>query len=183
MSQYQLNKLLRSYFMEFILFRLLQLVRREINIFESLRLCLAQQRELIAEGNANNVVNMIDDGRHLLNQIAMIERDKQEEMTELASFLKIRPENLSLSRILKHIDSNDNDSVQLIIELKNELIKLLEEKRNKANKNKRFSLDASRGSKPKIRVIEQINNFILLTANDLAFDSEKQQPEIKIVDA
>ncbi|MBN1349150.1 flagellar export chaperone FlgN [candidate division KSB1 bacterium] len=125
--------------MELILFRLLQLLKRELRTFGTLESCLAQQHQLIADGNSKSILQILENEKRLIDEICMIERDKQEEMTDLAQLVDISTQNLTLTKLLQQVEPHDKRSCGIIHSLKSEMLHLLEALKATPQKHKRYS--------------------------------------------
>lgn len=167
--------------MKFVLFRLIQLLKRETETIDLLSRCFAQKRELLFDGNATGTLAIIENEKRLINEISMIERDKQEEIAELADALNIQHQSLSLSKVLQYIKHSNQSSAQVLIGLINEIFWLLEKFRpSKASHNKRLRMNAAETIRTNIRAIDYFNHIV--PAYHSAAITKDVQPEIKIVD-
>jgi len=138
--------------MEFILFRIFHLLKREFETMDSLSRCLLQQRQMIALGNISAPLLLIETERELINEICMIERDRQEEMQAFARKAGVQEPNYTLLTLLESIQSDDDICTALLTGIKRE-IKGWMQKPRKADLKKRT------GYAPKIHRHPRYNDF------------------------
>ena len=75
--------------MEFLLFRMLRLIDREIQLYENLHTCLSRQSDNILEGNVMDLMVDMIEQNEIMSTISDIESDVKEDTVELCSQLKI----------------------------------------------------------------------------------------------
>lgn len=75
--------------MEFLIFRMLRLIDREINMYENLFRCLSKQHNNILEGKVLDLMLDMTEQNEIMSTISNIEKDIKEDTVELCSALNI----------------------------------------------------------------------------------------------
>jgi len=91
--------------MEYVIFRLLRLMNREIEMYENLYTCISNQHDNIIKGEVLDLLGNINEQDTTLDKISDIERDIKEELDELNHLLKIDCDKPTISLIIKSLDS------------------------------------------------------------------------------
>ena len=91
--------------MEYIIFRLLRLIGREIEMYEDLYSCLSTQHDKILRGDVLDLLENITDQDDMLNVISDIERDIKEEIFELSNLLKIKTDEPNINDIVEALSN------------------------------------------------------------------------------
>ena len=90
--------------MEYVIFRLLRLMGREIEMYENLYNCLSSQHDKILCGEVLDLLSNISDQDEILTTITDVERDIKEELCELNLLLHIDSPKPTITDVVKILD-------------------------------------------------------------------------------
>lgn len=87
--------------MEYLIFRILRLIDREIEMYDKLNVCLTKQHDNIVNGNIMDLIMDMIEQREIGSIISDIENDIKEEIIELAHILNVYSENPNITVIVE----------------------------------------------------------------------------------
>jgi len=111
--------------MEFILYRLIQLSKRELQIIEELCSILCAQGRHLNSGQFINEINVVIKEKRLWSEIQEIKRDQEDEYFQLAQHLKVEKYQPSYKPLLEQIQLQTPDSNHLVQALCEDLLVLI----------------------------------------------------------
>ncbi|MBN2090275.1 hypothetical protein JW964_11745 [candidate division KSB1 bacterium] len=150
--------------MEFILFRLIQLMKRELLILDELQTCFSNSQAGFTAKNSTGNSECTRRPVQLILEIQQLELDKKEECLTIAKKLKLPLLDWSLCRLLKEVNQVMDHSNFLLVSLYNDLIALIRTTKNKNSSLQKYLYNHSFiPSSRKIAVIpdEKDNNWMV----------------------
>jgi hypothetical protein len=87
--------------MEYIIFRMLRLIDREIDMYEQLFSCMVKQHDNIINGKVLDLLVDMLEQKEILMITSNIETDIKEEITDLARHLKLRTKCLNITIVVE----------------------------------------------------------------------------------
>ncbi|MBN2013464.1 hypothetical protein JW960_29305 [candidate division KSB1 bacterium] len=87
--------------MEFLLFRMLRLIDREINLYEKLYNCLQKQHDNIVEGNVLDLMVDMIEQNEIMSAISDIECDLKEDTVDLCGQLQIFSKEPNITMVVE----------------------------------------------------------------------------------
>lgn len=83
--------------MEYIVFRTLRMIEREISLYRDLYACMCNQQKMILQGDILDLLVAMVEQKELTSEIRMVEYDVMEELADLAVLFGMElPENKEL---------------------------------------------------------------------------------------
>jgi hypothetical protein len=119
--------------MEFILFRLIQLMKRELLVLDEIQACFANPQRVSPEQNEKMVKNCTRHPEQLIHEIQQLELDKKEECRTIAKKLNLPLADWTLCRLLIEYNQMMDRSNNLLIALYNDLMALIKSARFKTH--------------------------------------------------
>lgn len=86
--------------MEFLIFRMLRLIDREIEMYENLYTCLNKQHANILEGKVLDLMVDMIEQNEIMTIISDIEKDIKDDTVDLCSILKIFSKELNITVVV-----------------------------------------------------------------------------------
>ncbi len=129
--------------MEFILFRLIQLMKRELLILDELQTCFNRPQACFAPKNVTGNGMGTQQPDRLVLEIQQLEFDKKEECLLIAKKLKLSLVDWSLYSLLKKVNAVMDHSNFLLVSLYQDLLALLKTAKTKNASLQKYLHDLS----------------------------------------
>ncbi|MFZ5519412.1 MAG: hypothetical protein ACOY90_22455 [Candidatus Zhuqueibacterota bacterium] len=103
--------------MEYIVFRTMRMIEREISLYRDLYACLCNQQQLIIRRDILDLLMVMVEQKELTSEIRLVENDIMEELKEMAIFLAIDlPANkeLSINEVVTSLQENYKELAEMI---------------------------------------------------------------------
>ncbi|MBD3290118.1 hypothetical protein GF337_15025, partial [candidate division KSB1 bacterium] len=89
--------------MEYVLFRILRLIDKEIKLYEDLYNCLIQQNIALKNVNINNLLTDHIEQKAAVLEITQIETDVRKEIVEMSNLLKLNTKQPNITMIVEKL--------------------------------------------------------------------------------
>jgi len=143
--------------MEFILFRLIQLMKRELTVINDLQLCVKKYNK--GEKGPTELLEIVNMEKQLARAIKKMDLDKQEECNALARLLSLPQKKWPLRKILARLHSTLDGSNFLLEELYNDLTVLIKEAKVQKKLTQRLFIIENFFTIPNITVIDSFDTI------------------------
>jgi hypothetical protein len=135
--------------MEFLLVRIVGLLRREITVFQNLLKTFQRQQELIPQGDPLALFELQLDQERYLREINLIERDRLEECELLAVQLNIK----KTPKLMDLIHKIDERFAKTLLKLRNMLLSLIEKVNEYNQKNRELMQDLLKFNRKELEIL------------------------------
>lgn len=111
--------------MEYVLFRILRLIDKEIKLYEDLYNCLIQQNIALKNVNINNLLTDHIEQKAAVLEITQIETDVRKEIVEMSNLLKLNTKQPNITMIVEKLKNKYPKLCGKFTEMSNQVNDLL----------------------------------------------------------
>ncbi|MCI0511750.1 flagellar protein FlgN [candidate division KSB1 bacterium] len=115
--------------MELIVYRLIQIMKRQLSTFNELQACLINQKDEAARAQTFDLLETLEHEKCLLREIGRLELDSREECQSLIRLMKWPSENWPMKALITRIQREIGKCNRCLSKLCDELLWLIEKTR------------------------------------------------------